>query len=58
MGKVIGVVPDAMGAFRVDEITFTAEVSAKGSVNLLGTGGEIAGGGGVTVKLARKPDDK
>jgi hypothetical protein len=55
MSKVVGTVPAAIAGFHVEEISFTAQVNAKGSVNLLGTGGEIAGGGGVTVKLIRTP---
>jgi hypothetical protein len=55
MRDVVSRVPEAMAGFHVREISFTAEVSAKGSVNLLGTGGEIAGGGGITITLTRDP---
>jgi hypothetical protein len=53
MRDVVARVPASMAGFRLDEISFTAEVSAKGTVNLLGTGGEIAGGGGITITLRR-----
>jgi hypothetical protein len=55
MRDVVGRVPESMAGFRIDEIAFTAEVSAKGTVNLLGTGGEIAGNGGITITLRRQP---
>ena len=53
MGHVLSGLPATMAEFAVQEVTFTAQVSGKGTVNLLGTGGEIAAGGGVTVKLVR-----
>jgi hypothetical protein len=56
MRDVVSRVPTSMAGFRLDEICFTAEVSAKGTVNLLGTGGEIAGNGGITVTLRREPN--
>ena len=54
MREVVGRVPASMAGFRIDEISFTAEVSAKGTVNLLGTGGEVAGNGGITITLRRE----
>lgn len=55
MGGVISVVPDMLGAFHVDEVTLSAEISAKGSVSLMGTGGELGGQGGITITLKRTP---
>src|SRR5262249_37097355 len=45
--------PEQQGKFQVDSITFTVEISAKGQVSLLGTGGEVGGKGGVTLTLKR-----
>ncbi|MBC7927820.1 MAG: hypothetical protein H7039_19415 [Bryobacteraceae bacterium] len=46
--------PEQGGNFTIDSITVTAEVSAKGTLNLLGTGGEIGGKGGITFVFKRK----
>jgi hypothetical protein len=46
--------PDTTGSFKVDSITVTAEISAKGTLNILGTGGELAGKGGVQFVFKRK----
>ena len=53
IGKAIEAVPDTLSGFALDSIQITAEVSAKGSVSLLGTGGEVAGKGGITFTLTR-----
>jgi len=45
--------PDQVGKFRFTEFTVTAEVSAEGSLMLLGTGGKVAGKGGLTFKFQR-----
>jgi hypothetical protein len=53
MRGVVAAVPADAGGLRVEEIQLTAEIGAKGSVNLLGTGGEISGSGGITVTFRR-----
>ena len=40
--------------FKLTEFTISAEISAKGSLSLLGTGGEMGGKGGLTFKFTRK----
>lgn len=54
MESVIQGVRDEFGGFALDSVTLTVEVSAKGQVSLLGTGGELAGKGGLTFTLKRK----
>lgn len=54
MEEVVRGLPETLGEFKLDQITLTAEVSAKGQVSLLGTGGEIAGKGGLTFTLKRE----
>jgi hypothetical protein len=54
MREVINGIPARLGDFEVASVTLTAEISAKGSVNLLGTGGELAGKGGLTFTLHRQ----
>ncbi|MDX2044710.1 MAG: hypothetical protein SF097_26100 [Acidobacteriota bacterium] len=55
MSSVVETVPNTFGEFALDSVTLTAEISAKGQVSLLGTGGELAGKGGLTFTLKRKP---
>jgi hypothetical protein len=50
---VVQGIPDTLGDYTLDTITLAVEVSAKGQVSLLGTGGEIAGKGGLTFTLKR-----
>lgn len=54
MQGVVEGLPDKLGEFKLEQITLTAEISAKGQVSLLGTGGEVAGKGGLTFTLKRE----
>ena len=47
--------PGEIGAYSLSEMTLAVTVTAKGSVSLLGSGGELTGQGGITLKLTRKP---
>jgi hypothetical protein len=53
MQSVISGVADRVGEYRLDEVVISAEVSAKGQVSLLGTGGEIGGNAGLTFTFKR-----
>jgi hypothetical protein len=53
MDQVVTKLPPKVGGFALDSVTLVVEVSAKGTVSLLGTGGEIAGKGGLTFTLKR-----
>jgi hypothetical protein len=53
MRGIIGSVPAALGEYAVDTIELKLEVSAKGTVSLLGSGGELGGTGGITLTLKR-----
>lgn len=46
--------PEEMGPFAVDSIELSVEISAKGHVGLLGSGGEAGGSGGLKFTLKRK----
>jgi hypothetical protein len=48
-------VPDEVSKFKFTEFTVIADVSAKGGLVLLGTGGEVAGKDGLTFKFTRLP---
>ncbi|AXE87038.1 hypothetical protein [Streptomyces sp. Go-475] len=53
MQDVIASLPERAGEFRLNEVTFSAEVSAKGTVSLLGSGGELSGRAGITFTFTR-----
>jgi len=54
MSEALTVVPNLLGPFEVEELTLSLEVTAKGSVSLLGTGGELGGTGGISLTLKRR----
>jgi len=54
MDNMLQQLPDRIGEFHLDTMTITVEVSAKGSLSLLGSGGELAGKGGITFTLTRQ----
>lgn len=48
MRDVISGLATTAGEYHLDQVQVTVEVSAKGQLSLLGTGGELAGKGGLT----------
>jgi hypothetical protein len=52
--RIVGGIPRAVGAYEVESITIAAEISAKGKVSFLGSGGELAGKGGITFTLTKR----
>jgi len=55
MGAILQAVPDTFEHFQLAEFEFNAEVSAKGTLSLLGTGGELSGKGGLKFVFRRVP---
>lgn len=55
MKDVVQSMPEKFGEFGLDSVTLTVEITAKGQVSLLGTGGEVGGKGGLTFTLKRAP---
>jgi hypothetical protein len=55
MRHVISSIPASLGTYDVDSITLKLEISAKGKVSLLGSGGELGGTGGITLTLKHQP---
>ena len=53
MSDVIMKAPPEVGGFKLDSLTISVEISAKGTLSLLGTGGEVGGKGGLTFTLKR-----
>lgn len=56
MRDVITGIPEALGKYQLDQVTVSAEVSAKGQISLLGSGGELAGKSGLTFTFTRQAD--
>ena len=54
MDTVVKGLPAKIGEFRLETVELKVEVSAKGTVSLLGTGGELSGTGGLTFTLQRQ----
>lgn len=52
-GESLKATPPSIANFQLAEVTIAIEISASGKVNIMGTGAEVAGKGGLTVKLAR-----
>ncbi len=53
MESIIGQLAEEVGNYHMETISVTAEVSAKGKVSLLGSGGEVGGKGGLTFTFKR-----
>jgi len=53
METVVQGIPGKLGGLSVSTVSLKAEISAKGKVSLLGTGGELGGTGGITITLTR-----
>ena len=54
MDTVVQKLPAKIGEFGLESVELSVEITAKGSVGLLGTGGELGGSGGLTFTLKRK----
>lgn len=44
---------ESVHGLQLEEITLSVQVDAKGELSILGTGAEIGGSGGITLKFAR-----
>lgn len=53
IGSILEKTPDHIEKFRLTQIAVSAEISAKGSLILLGTGVETEGKGGITFVFTR-----
>lgn len=53
IGAILDKTPDHIEKFRLTQIAVTAEISAKGSLILLGTGVETEGKGGLSFVFTR-----
>ena len=55
ISHILDKAPDEVGKFQFTEFTVSAEISAKGQLILLGTGGEAQAKGGVTFTFKKTP---
>lgn len=53
IGTILENTPEHVGKLKLNQITVSAEVSAKGSLILMGTGVETEGKGGITFVFTR-----
>jgi hypothetical protein len=53
MQEVLHGLPERIGEFQIDSMDISVEVSTKGTVSLMGIGGELGGKGGITFTLKR-----
>jgi hypothetical protein len=53
MDAVVQNLPLKVGEFSIDSVELSLEITAKGSIGLLGTGGEVGGSGGLKFILKR-----
>jgi hypothetical protein len=59
LDHAFGAIPKALGELSLDSITVSVEISAKGTISLIGIGGaEVAGKGGISFTLKRGSSDK
>jgi hypothetical protein len=54
MRQVITDLPQAFGGYELDQVTISAEVSAKGQISLMGSGAELAGKSGLTFTFTHR----
>jgi hypothetical protein len=53
LGRVVDNAPSSVGPFQLDELEVRADISAKGSLALCGTGGEAGATGGLKFVFRR-----
>jgi hypothetical protein len=53
MGTILENTPEKLGKFNFEELEVHAEINGKGTVSLLGTGGEIGAAGGLRFVFRR-----
>lgn len=53
ISQTLAQTPEKIDKFRLDEIEVHAEITAKGTLAILGTGGEIGGSGGLRFVFRR-----
>jgi hypothetical protein len=55
MDRIVQKLPKLVGQFHLDEVELSVEITGKGTVAFLGTGGELGSTGGLRFTLKRNP---
>jgi hypothetical protein len=55
MGSLLEKTPEKLGKFHFEEFEVHAEITGKGTLSILGTGGEIGATGGLRFVFRRSP---
>lgn len=53
LGQIVDKAPSALRSYELEEISFTAEVTGKGQLSLLGSGASLETKGGLTFTFKR-----
>lgn len=53
MSTILEKTPEKLGKFKLEELEIHTEISAKGTLSILGTGGEIGANGGLKFVFRR-----
>ncbi|MEU5632772.1 hypothetical protein ACH47C_13975 [Streptomyces rishiriensis] len=56
LGDVLSATPVSLKGYQLREVTVSAEVTAKGTLSILGSGGEVGGTGGLTFTFTRESE--
>jgi hypothetical protein len=56
IGNILEKTPEKLGKFHFEEFEVYAEITGKGSIAILGTGGEVGATGGLRFVFRRSPD--
>ena len=54
MQEILDGIPEKVTGYELESVDISVEINAKGTVSLLGTGGELGGTGGLTLHLINK----
>jgi hypothetical protein len=55
LGSILEKTPEKLGKFHFDELEIHADITAKGTIAVLGTGGEVGATGGLKFVFHRLP---
>lgn len=54
LGDTLSSAEERIGKYRLEQVEVAVEVNAKGTVSILGSGGEVGGTGGMTFTFVRQ----
>ncbi|MGC0327475.1 hypothetical protein RKD23_000465 [Streptomyces sp. SAI-170] len=54
LGETLSRAEEKIGNYRLEQVEVAVEINAKGTVSILGSGGEVGGSGGMTFTFVRQ----